>query len=60
MYDLAVAGRFAVLPVGCGTCVPDSAMPDELPDYVPQPVTVITSGGDLLHVVESSYQTPRW
>jgi hypothetical protein len=54
MYDLALAGRFAVLSVGCGTCVPVPAMVDELPDYVPKPITVVGSGGELLHVVESA------
>jgi hypothetical protein len=54
MYDLAVAGRFVVLPVGCGTCVPDAAMVDELPDYAPPPVTVIASGAELLHVVQTA------
>lgn len=54
MYDLAVAGRFAIVPVGCGTCVPDAGMADEVRDYAPQPITVVRSGTELLQVVESS------
>ena len=54
MYDLAVAGRFAVLPVGCGTCVPVAAMAAELPDYVPEPIRVVASGEDLLAAVSAS------
>jgi hypothetical protein len=45
MYELAIAGRFAVLPIGCGTCVPTPAMADELPNYAPRPITVVGSGG---------------
>lgn len=54
MYDLAVAGRFAVLPVGCGTCVPVAAMTAELPDHVPEPIRVVASGEDLLVAVNAS------
>ena len=54
MYRLAAAGRFVVLPVGCGTCVLDESMADGLPAHVPQPVATVRSGADLLAVVEQA------
>jgi hypothetical protein len=52
MYDLAVAGGFVVIPVGCGTCVTDDSMRAQLPERAPEPVVTIRSGADLLAVVE--------
>jgi hypothetical protein len=52
MYDLAVAGQFVVMPVGCGTGVLDDAMRRQLPEGVPEPVVTVCSGADILALVE--------
>ncbi len=52
MYRLAVAGRFAVLPVGCGRASSMKRWAGGLPDDVPQPVVVVGSGADLRVAVE--------
>jgi len=54
MYELAVAGRFVVIPGGCGTCVLDEDMRSDLPEGVPEPVITVTSGRDILDLVLQS------
>lgn len=51
MYDLARVGGFAVIPVGCGTCIPPSVDRSDLPPEAPAPITVVSSGRELLNVV---------
>lgn len=52
MFELARIAGFAVMPVGCGTCITDATDPSDLPPEVPRPITVIRSGQDLLDAVE--------
>lgn len=54
MFELAVVGRFAVILPGCGTCITDASHASDLHPDVPDPVTVVGSGADLLRVVETS------
>ena len=54
MFELARAAGFAVMPVGCGTCVVSEASKGDLPSDVPGPVFDIASGADLLAVVQSA------
>jgi hypothetical protein len=54
IYAAAHAGGFAIMPAGCVTLLPDEAMRNELPEFVPEPVLVIHSGAELLAVIESS------
>ena len=54
MFELARAAGFAVLPIGCGTCVVDEAHRDRLPAGMPEPIHLVTSGAELLSVVTSS------
>jgi hypothetical protein len=52
MFELARIGGYAVMPVGCGTCITDDLDPSQLPAEVPHPIKVVRSGQDLLDVVE--------
>lgn len=52
MFDLARAGRYVVMPTGCGTCITDAAEATNLPPGVPAPIVIVRSGGDLLQAVE--------
>lgn len=54
MFELARIGGYAVMPVGCGTCITETVDPSDLPAEVPRPITVIRSGQDLLDVVEQA------
>jgi hypothetical protein len=47
IFEVARAAGFVVMPVGCGTLLPDEARRDDLPERVPQPVSLIGSGADL-------------
>ena len=42
------------MPVGRGTCITEATEMSDLPDAVPEPITVIRSGQDLLDVVENA------
>jgi hypothetical protein len=52
MFELARIGGYAVMPVGCGTCITEAVDPSHLPAELPGPITVVRSGQDLLDVVE--------
>jgi len=52
IYAVAVAGNFAVIAGGLATCVLNEAAIAHLPPSAP-PAVVITSGEDLVSVVES-------
>ena len=51
MFELARIGGYAVMPVGCGTCITEAVDPSDLPAEVPHPITVVHSGQELLDVV---------
>jgi hypothetical protein len=52
MFELARIGGYAVMPVGCGTCITDATDPSDLPAEVPGPTVVVHSGQHLLEVVQ--------
>src|SRR5579885_1014168 len=54
MFELAHVGRFAVIPVGCGTIITPSIDSSDLPPEVPDPISVVRTGAELLAVVESA------
>jgi hypothetical protein len=51
MYDIARAGAFAVMPVGCGTCVLEGSFATALAVGMPEPIVMVRSGADLLTAV---------
>jgi hypothetical protein len=55
VWDLVVeaarAAGLVIFPPDHGTCIPDEAMRDSLPAYVPQPVVVVRSGAELLEAM---------
>jgi hypothetical protein len=51
IFDVARAGNWAIVPVGCPTCVPTSSMIAELPDELRADAVVVNSGAELLDVV---------
>jgi hypothetical protein len=54
MFDVAVAGGYAVLPIGCPTCVTEPAQREHLPDELRADSVVVASGADLLRVIETA------
>ena len=54
MFELARIGGYAIMPVGSGTCITEAVDPSDLPAEVPEPITVVRSGRDLLDVVEGA------
>ena len=54
LYAVAAAGRWAVMPVGCLTCVTSPDLLAELPDELRDQAIVVTSGDDIRRVVEES------
>lgn len=54
IYLLAKRAGYTVLPVGCPMCITDEEQRSDLPESIPQPVIVISSGADLLDAVENA------
>jgi hypothetical protein len=54
MYDVARAGDWAIMPVGCATCVPTASMIVNLPDDLRANAVVVGSGAELRDVVSRS------
>ncbi len=54
LFEVARAGRFAVMPIGCATCVVDAEMLGELPAELAVDAMVVSSGDQLLAAVESA------
>lgn len=52
MFELARIGGYAVMPVGCGTCINEAVDRFDLPAEVPDRIAEVRSGQDLLDVVE--------
>jgi hypothetical protein len=52
MFELARIGGYAVMPVGCGTCITEVTDPSDLPAEVPEPIMVVRSAQELLNMVE--------
>jgi len=51
MFDVARLAGYAVMPVGCPTCVPPGLPTLDLPDELRDEVATIASGDDLRRVV---------
>lgn len=54
LYAVASAGRWAVIPVGCPTCVTSEDLLPELPEELRSNAIVVTSGDDIQRVIEAS------
>jgi hypothetical protein len=53
LFELCRAAGFAVMPIGCGTFVVSQVGLSDLPDGVPEPIGILTSGDELLRAIES-------
>jgi hypothetical protein len=51
MYEVARAGNWAIIPVGCATCVPTQSMVAHVPDALRADALVVSSGDDVLAAV---------
>lgn len=58
LVTLASAGPFAIMPVGCPTCVTDSSMLADLPPELVPEAVVVSSGRDLLQVIRGTAPEP--
>jgi hypothetical protein len=54
MFDVAVAGGYAVMPIGCPTCVTAPEQLAHLPVELREDAVLVRSGADLLRVIESA------
>ena len=59
MFDVARAGNWAIMPVGCPTCVPMLSMIAELPDELRSDAVVVNSAAKLLDAVLRSETDTR-
>jgi hypothetical protein len=51
MLDAALAGHYAIMPVGCPACIVREDMRDDLPDSLQATAVVVRSGTDVMNVV---------
>ncbi|MCZ3388261.1 MAG: hypothetical protein LH645_03880 [Actinomycetia bacterium] len=51
MFEVAVAGGYAVLPIGCPTCIRRAEQREHLPVELRADAVIVQSGEDLLRVV---------
>jgi len=51
MYEVARAGNWAIIPVGCPPCVPTPTMVAHLPDELRADALVVSSGDEVLAAV---------
>ena len=54
LVDVAVAGDYVIMPVGCAVCVVHQEMMDQLPEVLRDRAVVVRSGSDVLSVVSST------
>jgi len=52
LVEVATIAGWAIMPVGCATCVADEALIRDLPDELRDDVVFVRSGDDLLDVIE--------
>jgi hypothetical protein len=52
LVEAASVAGWAIMPVGCATCVTDDAVIKELPDELRDDVVLVRSGDDLMDVIE--------
>jgi hypothetical protein len=54
MVDVARAAEYAIIPVGCPTCVISPAMIGTLPPELSESVALVASGTDLQRVIDTA------
>jgi hypothetical protein len=54
LYAVAAAGGWAVIPVGCPTCVTSPDLLDHLPDALRDAAIVVASGNEIRLAIEES------
>ncbi len=52
IYAVSRSAGFVVMPVGCGTLLPDESLRVHLPDGVPEPIVTVGSGEEIVTTVE--------
>jgi hypothetical protein len=52
LVEVATIAGWAIMPVGCATCVTDEAMIRDLPAELSDDVVLVRSGDDLMDVIE--------
>ena len=54
MVDVAIAGDYVIMPVGCAVCVVHQEMMDQLPEVLRDRAVLVRSGSDVLSVLSST------
>ena len=54
LVEAARAGRWAIMPIGCPTCVFNAAMLANLPEDLRQDAVVVNSGADVRDLIANS------
>ena len=54
LYAVAAAGRWAVIPPGCPTCVTSDDLLNDLPEVLRRNAIVVTSGDDIRRAIEEA------
>ncbi len=54
VYDLAFAGGYAVMPVGCPTCVTNDEVRRHLPRGIAESAIVVGAGAEIQTAIESA------
>lgn len=52
IYAVARSAGFVVMPVDCGSLLPDESFTMHLPDGIPEPIVTVGSGEEILAAVE--------
>jgi hypothetical protein len=55
IYEIALAAKWVVMPVGCAVCVPSEEIVDSIPEELREMgFELVRSGSDILRLVRSS------
>ena len=55
IYEIALAAKWVVMPVGCAVCVPSEELADSIPEELREmSFELVRSGADILRLVRSS------
>lgn len=54
LVEGARAYGWAIMPVGCSTCITDESQRSDLPDELQEDVAIVANGTDLLKVIRST------
>jgi hypothetical protein len=55
LLQVAAAGRWAIIPAGCPTCVPFPEMLADLPDELQDEAIVVRSGEEIRRAIEDAW-----